>query len=295
VSLETLTVAKETGFFESFDGTPIYYEVRGTGEPLVFVYGIACLMNHWHYQISYFSKHYKVISYDLRGHHKSNPVANLDNLTMESLAKDLIGLLQHLGLSSAHMAGHSFGAPVILDAFKLKPDVVKTMTFVNGFAKNPIKGMFGLDAIEPFFYYIKSQYDLNPDLWNNLWKMAVYNPLAMRLAGLAGGFNLKLTHFKDIEVYARGVAQMDLRIFLPLFEALMKFDGDDILPTIDKPALIISGENDRVTPKSFQHLFHEKIHGSEFVSIPYGSHCTQLDLPDYVNLKMADFLSRHSG
>lgn len=294
MNLENATVAKETGYYKSADGTPIYYEVRGEGEPIIFVYGIACLMNHWHFQLTHFSKNSKVISYDLRGHHKSNPIANLQNLNVENLAQDLVGLIQHLNLKKAHLVGHSFGAPIILEAYKQNPEVVKSLTFINGFAKNPIKGMFGLDVIEPFFYYMKSQYDLNPDLWNNLWKMAIYNPFAMRVAALAGGFNLKLTHFKDIEVYARGVAQMDLGIFLPMFEALMNFNGSDILPTINKPTLIISGEADRVTPKSFQHDFHEQIKSSEFLSVPYGSHCTQLDFPDYVNLKMQEFIVRHS-
>jgi pimeloyl-ACP methyl ester carboxylesterase len=293
VNLENVTIEKESGYFNSFDGTPIYYEVRGQGEPMVFVYGIACLMNHWHHQVSYFSKNYKVITFDLRGHHKSNPITHPENLTIEALAKDLIGLIQHLNLKEAHIFGHSFGAPIILEAYRQNPEVIKTMTFINGFAKNPIKGMFGLDVIEPLYHYIKTQYEMNPDLWNNLWKMAVYNPVSMRLAALAGGFNLKVTHFKDIEVYARGVAQMDLRIFMPLFEAMMAFDGQEILPTIEKPTLIISGENDHVTPKSFQTNFHEQVAGSEFVVVPYGSHCTQLDFPDYVNLKIRDFLHRH--
>jgi pimeloyl-ACP methyl ester carboxylesterase len=292
MTLDELTISKETGIFTSFDGSPIYYEVRGEGEPLVFVYGIACLMNHWHHQVQYFSKNYKVITFDLRGHHKSTPITSAANLTMDCLAKDLVGLLEFLKVPGAHFFGHSFGVPVILETFRQKPDVVKSMTFINGFAKNPIKGMYGLEVMEPFFYYLKAEFEKNPDLWNNLWKMAIYNPVAMRLAALAGGFNLRLTHFKDIEVYARGVAQMDLSIFLPLFEALMQYDGEPLLETINKPTLIISGENDHVTPKSFQHMFHEKIAGSEFVSVPYGSHCTQLDFPDYINLKIKDFLER---
>ena len=152
--------------------------------------------------------------------------------------------------------------------------------------------MFGLDVVEPFFYYLKSTYEQNPDVWNTLWKMAVNNPVSMRLAALAGGFNLHLTHFKDIEVYSRGVAQMDLRIFLRLFEELMRFDGEPLLPTIEVPTLIISGEDDRVTPKKFQEQFRELIPKNEFLTVPYGSHCTQLDFPDFVNLKLKDFWSR---
>lgn len=292
MNLDEITVEKEVGTFSSFDGSPIYYESRGSGEPMVFVYGIACLMNHWRHQVQFFSKSRQAITYDLRGHHKSNPVNSAANLTVDAMAKDLLGLLQHLKLTKVHLLGHSFGVPVILEAYRQNPEIIRSMTFINGFAKNPIKGMYGLEIVEPFFYYVQSEYKKNPDLWNNLWKLAVDNPIAMRLAAIGGGFNLKLTQFKDIEVYTKGVAQLDLSVFLPLFEALMQFNGDEILETIDKPTLIISGENDRITPKSFQRDFEEKIKGSEYVCVPYGSHCTQLDFPDYVNLKINSFLER---
>ncbi|HEY1079648.1 MAG TPA: alpha/beta fold hydrolase, partial [Bdellovibrio sp.] len=113
------TTPKQTGHFESFDGTPIYYEVRGEGEPLVLVYGIACIINHWHHQVEYFSKKYKVITFDLRGHQKSNPVADMNHLGMDHLGQDVIGLLAHLKIKKAHFAGHSFGAPLILNLYKM--------------------------------------------------------------------------------------------------------------------------------------------------------------------------------
>ncbi|WP_413289511.1 alpha/beta fold hydrolase [Bdellovibrio sp. HCB337] len=288
-------VEKESGIFESFDKTPIYYEVRGQGEPLVLIYGIACLMNHWHHQMEYFSKHYKVITFDIRGHHKSQPLGNPQNLKISDIVQDMMGLMEHLNISKAHFGGHSFGAPLLLELFRQKPELVASMTFINGFSKNPIKGMFGLDVVEPFYYFVKEQYEKAPDLWTTLWRMTVDNPLSMLLAGAAGGFNLKLTHFKDIEVYARGVARMDLRTFIVLFEELMKFDGEDILPLVKIPTLIISGEKDNVTPQKFQYEFHQKISGSEFVLVPYGSHCTQLDFPDYINMKIEAFLKKNSA
>lgn len=284
-------VEKEAGSFISFDGTPIYYEVRGEGEPLILIYGIACLMNHWHHQVEYFSKSRKVITFDLRGHHKSQPLGNPQNLKMGDLVQDILALMKHLHISKAHFAGHSFGAPVLLALFNTQPSAVGSLIFINGFSKNPIKGMFGLDIIEPFFFFVKEQYEKHPDLWTTLWRMAVDNPLAMVLAGAAGGFNLKLTEFKDIEVYARGVARMDLRTFIALFEELMQFDGESTLSLVNVPTMIISGEKDNVTPQRFQHEFHHKIQGSEFVLVPYGSHCTQLDFPDYINIKIEGFLA----
>ena len=286
-------VHKTTGQFESFDGTSIYYEIHGEGEPIVLVYGIACLINHWHHQIEYFSKTNKVICFDIRGHQKSYPVNNIKNLRMSDLAKDIAGLMDHLDISKADFVGHSFGAPLLLELYNQRPQIFKSLCFINGFSKNPIQGMFGLDLIEPFYYFLKSQYNKQPDLMNTLWRLAIDNPVTMQLTALMGGFNINVVQFKDIEVYIRGVARMDLKIFLTLFEELMLFDGDDVLAKIQAPTLIISGERDIVTPQKFQQEFHDKIAGSEFLVVPYGSHCTQLDFPDYINMKIEKFIAKN--
>ena len=281
---------KETGYYTAMDGTPIYYEVRGQGEPIVFIYGIACLMNHWHHQVEYFSKTHQVILFDIRGHHKSVPVKNLKNLTFEHLAFDLKGLLSHLGHKSAHVVGHSFGVPYQLKAYEQFPEIFKSLVLINGFAKNPLKKLFGIEFVEPFFLFLKNQHAQSPDLWNALWRTMIDNPIAFQVAALAGGFNLKLTQFKDIEMYGRGVSRLELPLFFELFEQLLQFDGVNILSSIDKPSLIIAGDRDFLTPPLFQKEMKESIKNSEFVLVPYGSHCCQLDFPDFVNLKIKEFL-----
>ncbi len=277
--------------FISFDKTPIYFEERGNGEAIVYVYGLACLINHWHFQIDYFSKNFKTLAFDIRGHHKSGLPENADLLNLESSAKDISYLLRHLGIKKAHFVGHSLGAQTILKTYELFPELFKSISFINGFSQNPIKGMFGLDIVEPFFNFVKDQYAKNPEMLEGLWRAGIKNPISMWGAGILGGFNLKLTQFKDIEIYAQGVANVPISVFIKFFEEMMSFNGDDIAKKISVPTLIISGENDKVTPTAFQRKLHEQINGSEFVVIPYGSHCTQLDFPDYVNLKLEKFLN----
>ncbi len=286
------SIEKASGHVDSFDGTPIYYELRGKGEAIVFVYGIACLINHWHFQIEHFSRSYQTLAFDIRGHQKSQPLQNMENLKIEHLAQDIQALLKNLGIKKAHFLGHSFGAPVILKLYQMNPSLFYSITFINGFSQNPIKNMFGLSIVDKVFYFIKNQYEIAPDFWNKLWKSSVDQPLSMLLAGAAGGFNLETAQMKDIEIYAHGVSRMDLRIFMRLFEELMNFDGDSILPEIQVPTLIISGGKDNVTPQGFQKKFHEKIPTSEFVYVPYGSHCTQLDFPEFTNLKIEDFIEK---
>lgn len=281
---------KESGKFKSHDGTSIYYEVRGEGEPILLVYGLACLINHWHFQIEYLSQKFKVITFDLRGHHQSAVPEFKEQLSLEAVAKDIPYLFRELGVKKAHFVGHSLGGQVLLKTYSLSPEIFKSITFINGFAKNPIKGMFGLDVIEPFFYFIKSLYEKNPNTIDLFWKKLIDNPISMIGAALAGGFNLKLTQFKDIEIYAHGVSQISLSVFIPYFEDMMAFDGQQIAPQITVPAFIISGDRDNVTPEKFQKELHESIINSHFLRIPYGSHCCQLDFPEYVNLKIEKFI-----
>lgn len=291
--VKTHKVEKKQSYFESFDGLPIYFESRGKGDPIIFVYGIACLINHWNHQIDYFSKSNRTIAYDLRGHHKSKKPSDLNDLSLTHLGKDLRALMDHLKLSRAHFVGHSFGAQVILSGYELYPEMFRSITLINGFSTNPIKEMFGLGVVEKFYYFLKSKYTQNPELWKTLWKLGVDNPFVVPFTSMAGGFNLKLTSLKDIQVYAKGVANIDLNVFLKLFEELMNFDGNAILSSIECPTLVIAGENDRVTPAKFQEVMAKKIEDSEYLKVPYGSHCTQLDFPDYINLRLEKFVKSH--
>lgn len=283
-------VPKSTGTFRSFDGTRIYYEVRGEGFPIVLNYGIGCLLNHWRHQIKYFSQNYKVIAYDYRAHHRSEIPEDRGHLTCDALAQDLKALLDHLQIQKASLWGHSFGAQMLVRHYDLFPEFAQSLVFINGFVDNPLKGMFGSEVTSSFFKMFKSGYQVLPETFSHLWKQGVQNPLAVQLSALAGGFNLQLTSLKDIEIYARGIAGMDLDAFLTLFESMMNYDGKPVLERIKAPTIVIGGKRDSVTPQKFQKELHQAIKGSEFFMVPYGSHCTQLDMPELVNLKIERFL-----
>lgn len=284
-------VKKTTGTFKSFDGTSIYYEVRGSGKPIFLCYGLACPINHWVHQIKYFSQHYQVITFDYRGHHFSGTPENRENLSLDAICQDIKSLADHLNIAKASFWGHSYGVQILLRFYDMYPDAVENLVFINGFATNPIKGMFGVDAVSTVFKVFKEGYKSFPETLSRVWKTAVTNPLAIPLSALAGGFNLNLTSVKDIEAYARGVASMDLNVFIALFDSMMKYDGSPVLDRIQSPTLIISGSKDGVTPFSHQEKMHQRIKGSQLMRVPYGSHCTQLDLPDFVNLRIEKFLA----
>lgn len=286
-------VKKTTGYFKSYDGTRLYYEARGEGPPIILAYGIGCLMNHWLPQIKYFSQNYTTIVFDYRGHHNSDLPMDREQLTISSLAKDVLALINHLNITKASVWGHSFGTQVLLSAYDMTPEVFDNLVFINGFASNPIKGMFGNDLAGQSFQLLKSGFDIAPETFSYLWKKMINNPITVHASALLGGFNLSLTQLKDVEIYVRGVAAMDLSAFLRLFESMMQYDGSSVFEKITCPTLIIGGKKDSVTPQKYQEEMHLKIKGSDFMMVPYGSHCSHLDMPDFVNLRVEKFLDSH--
>jgi pimeloyl-ACP methyl ester carboxylesterase len=279
-------IAKTSGTFRSFDGTRIHYEVRGEGRPILMAYGIGCLTNHWIHQVKYFSRRYKTIVFDYRAHHLSEIPQSRENLTIDALALDTRGLIDHLELETVSLWGHSFGTQIAVRAYDMFPDRIHSLVFINGFTSDPLSGMFGSGLPSTTFQLLKNGYQRLPETLSFLWRTSLDNPLAVHLAALAGGFNLQLTHLKDIEIYTRGVASMDLQSLLILFEQMLAYDGRPVLDRIAVPTLIIGGKNDSVTPQKYQEDMHRRVRGSEFLMVPMGSHCTQLDMPDLVNLKI---------
>ena len=96
--------------FAEINGTSLYYEVTGSGRPLVFIHGFACDTRVWDEQFTIFAKQYRVVRYDMRGFGKSAVP------TTESYAHtdDLKALLEHLGIEHAHIFGHSMGGAVAI-------------------------------------------------------------------------------------------------------------------------------------------------------------------------------------
>jgi pimeloyl-ACP methyl ester carboxylesterase len=107
----------------SFDGTPIYYEVCGEGEPaLVFIHGWCCERGYWVNQLSEFAQRHKVVAVDLAGHGESG----LDRKawTIPAFGEDVVAVAEKLGLSKAILIGHSLGGSVIVEAARRMPEQV---------------------------------------------------------------------------------------------------------------------------------------------------------------------------
>jgi pimeloyl-ACP methyl ester carboxylesterase len=93
------------------DDIHIYYEIYGQGKPLVLIAGTGISCAPWRvFQVPEFSKHYQVLIYDHRGLGRSDKPGIL--YTTRLFAKDCAGLMDALGIETAHVMGHSMGGRV---------------------------------------------------------------------------------------------------------------------------------------------------------------------------------------
>lgn len=284
-------IPAEHGTFKSFDGTEIYYETKGEGDPLVFCYGLACQTNHWIHQVKHFSKSYRVILFDYRGHHRSETPRQNEQLTLDAMVKDLRALCLFLDLPQVPVFGHSLGVPLVLKTTAQHPELFSKLILCNGFIKNPLAGMDSEPA-KKIIGFLKKTSEKHPKLAQKLWQTALLSPLSIPTSGLLGGFNLNLTAHQDMEVYWKGVSVIDFRVFIHLFDEIMNYNAAEDCKKIAQPALIFGGGKDGITKHEQQVEMQKLLKNSELVTLPYGSHCIQLDYPDFFNEKSQEFLNQ---
>src|SRR6478735_4246467 len=88
-------------FFTSFDGTKLYYNVKGEGEPIVLIHGFVSTSESWTRSPLYqdlIDAGFKVIILDQRGNGKSDKPHELKFYENDAEAKDIMGLTKSLGI-----------------------------------------------------------------------------------------------------------------------------------------------------------------------------------------------------
>lgn len=107
----------------SVNGTQLYYEEAGNGQPLLFIHGMCGDASVWADQMRRLSPHARCIAYDRRGHSRS-PLGPIAQRTVELHADDAAQLIMELGLAPCILVGSSGGARVALDVVRRYPRLV---------------------------------------------------------------------------------------------------------------------------------------------------------------------------
>ncbi|HEX9108355.1 MAG TPA: alpha/beta hydrolase, partial [Longimicrobiales bacterium] len=107
------------------NGVGSYWEERGAGQAMVLVHGSWGDHNNWARVVPGLAEHYRVVTYDRRGHSRSERPPTQGSLRED--AQDLAALLQELGTTPAHVVGNSGGAAVALTLAAARPELFGTL------------------------------------------------------------------------------------------------------------------------------------------------------------------------
>ena len=130
-----------SSFFKSFDGTPIYYEVKGTGPAVLLVHGFIVNGESWKKTAVYtdlISAGYKVITLDMWGNGKSGKPHTAEAYANDAEAKDIMGLLKSLRIKKYIAIGYSRGSIITARLMVLDPKL-----------KSAVMGGMGTDFTNP--------------------------------------------------------------------------------------------------------------------------------------------------
>lgn len=119
----------QTGY-APVNGLQMYYEIHGTGQPLVLLHGaFSAIGTTFGALLPGLATTRQVIAFELQGHGRT---ADIDRpLTIEALADDVAAALNHLGIDRADIFGYSSGAAVALQVAIRSPEVVRKLVFMS--------------------------------------------------------------------------------------------------------------------------------------------------------------------
>jgi len=132
---------------------------------------------------------------------------------------------------------------------------------------------------------------------------AAFAPSRWILLSFAGGelayqiathleVNGKLVHREDFTPYFKHLSGMDPRLFLGMLKHASEHTAYDHLPQVKVPTLIVAGTADTFTPYWLSEEMHDRIAGSELLTVPGGTHVSPIEHPELIALRLEKFLSR---
>lgn len=244
--------------------------------PVVFIHGFPFDHNMWKNQISKFSSNYVCISYDIRGLGISDPGDG--QYTMELFVDELEMVVLEMSLQKPVLCGFSMGGYISLRAVEKMPENYRALILCDtksaadnnegklnraaGIKKINVEGI--KEYVSEFIPNCFCEYSLENKkelVQTSLTNSENFSPLGMKgcLLAMAG-----------------------------------RTDTTESLSKFEIPTLVLCGEEDNLTTPDVMMGMADKIHNSEFYTIPKAGHLSPLENPDAVNKHIENFLKKIS-
>jgi pimeloyl-ACP methyl ester carboxylesterase len=137
---------KPTTGYAPVNGLKMYYEIHGSGEPVVLLHGaFMAISGDWNDWINELSKTRKVIAVEMQGHGRTADIKR--EITFENLSDDVSGLLDYLKIQRADLIGYSLGGGVAIQTAIRHPEKVRKVVSISAVLRRDGWVKEGVDAL----------------------------------------------------------------------------------------------------------------------------------------------------
>jgi pimeloyl-ACP methyl ester carboxylesterase len=243
-------------------GIEFSWDIQGnTGEPLVFLNGIAMTISHWTPVIKKLKNNYRILLHDFRGQLLSGKPEGEYSLEMH--ADDLLVIMDETGFESAHLVGTSYGSEVAM-VFALKyPERCKSLTLIDGVSELDAVLEAAVDSwklaalIDPRLFYRT----LIP--WN-------YSPEYLK------------EHRQKMREREEIIVQLPpeyFKAFARLCDAFSRINLTPYIHKINCPVLVVVGELDILKHLRFSEIIKKEIPNSRLEIVAGSGHAVVIEKP----------------
>jgi len=255
------------------NGITLHYRWQGRmdGPVLVLINGLLTDLSSWNGHLPHLTPHFRVLTYDCRGQGLSEK-PDEGPYTPRLHADDLKGLLDGLGIEKAALLGVSSGACVALSFAARWPERVSALVLANGYGVA----------------------DTAMQVKLNSWLRAMEvggGPLRFDVSvAWIWGASFLNNHYEALKPWREKGTALPTHAVIHLIRGAMEHDVLEQARNITCPTLLMTGDEDVLTPLSYSRALQERIAGSQVVVLKQAGHCMFLEHVDEFSQVAADFL-----
>lgn len=255
-------------------GVEVAYARVGHGPPLVLAHGAGLDGRMWQPQLADLADEFTVVAWDEPGAGRSSdlPVG----FGLADFAHCLAAVIEALRLGPAHVAGLSWGGTVVLELYRHRPELVRTLILVDTYAG--WKGSLPPQEVAARVEGAKQMLAVPRER---------FDPT---LPGLfAGDPPAAFMPLLDAMAHEVRPETMEAQLFM-----MAEADERDLLPAITVPTLLLWGELDVRSPLSVAYAFQDAIAHAELAVLPGAGHVSNLETPERFDRIVREFCRAHT-
>lgn len=253
----------------------VSYDDQGTGEPVLMINGIGADRNGWGLQLPAVSAEFRTITFDNRDVGQTGPGSNTGAYPIRQFADDAAGLLDALGIDTAHIIGASMGGCIAQEFAISHPARTRSVSIICSWAR-----------VDPWMAELWDQWEhlfatQGAREWSRTTWLWVFTHRAYRDPEFLEGL---------LTSTAANAYPQSLEMYLRQSHAAKTFDALDRLPDIATPAHVICGEEDIFTPRRYSEEIAAAIQGAKLSVMPGVGHGMFWEATDAFNELVLTFI-----